>query len=88
MTNFSRHLYDASSNRKKTGRSDASGGFFRTLNAYVVQMSVAASFAAVGFYMFFLAPNYALGLLFWFAGIVFGAHFSDKAYARIRFRSA
>ena len=81
MTNFARHLYDTA----PPARDTADGGMMRTINAYTLQMLVAGGFAATGFSLFFVAPNYGLGILFWFAGIVFGAHFSDKTYDRIRY---
>ncbi len=79
MMNFARHLYE------KPGReAEPPVGRVRAVNAIVSQMLVAGGFAATGFGLFLMEPNYGLGLLFWFAGIVFGAHFSDKIYDRIR----
>lgn len=84
MSNFSRHLYVGKARR------DAApiACLARAVNAYTAQMAVAGVFAAIGFTLFMMASEYGTGLLYWFAGIVFGAHFSDKAHDWIRSRGA
>ena len=86
MSNFTRYLYGADPEPVVDPTPPA--GPFRVFRAYASQMLVAAGFAALGFYLFFQAPHFIFGLMFWNAGIVFGAHFADKTYDRIRFVGA
>ncbi len=77
MTNFVKHLYDGAKDQPVVSVA-------RALNATAIQMLVAGGFAAIGFALFLMEPNHGLGLFYWFAGIVFGGHFSDKVYDLIR----